>query len=116
MEVNLRKVEVELSNGLKVAVHDPPAEELGTFLKALPALSAIAKIMEASQQASEGVLGLPDIPNASIEGIYPLLAIMSDITAEEFKRLPVWDGMAILMAFSALVPKNFMTAPAVLTS
>lgn len=118
----MRAVKVQLTNGGELIVHDPPTQYLTVFLKSLPALQAIGKIIEKSRQEADGILGLPEVPDQSAEGLYPLLAIMTDVqegdthrslTVDEFKALPVWDGIAVFKAFNALVPTNFTTAPVV---
>ena len=85
------------------------------FLRSMPALKAIAAAFESMKMVEEGITGIPiNLPDSAIEGIFPLLAVMSDITVDEFKSLPlIPDGMAVLNAFSLFMPKN---APVVQTN
>jgi len=111
MHLKAKAVEVTLSNGEIVMVHEPRMADLGTFLRALPALTAISKASGAAQATEDGILGVPaDIPDSALEGIFPLFAVMTDITVADFKDLPLYDGMAVLAAFSAFVPKNLTAA------
>lgn len=99
----LRAIEVRCTDGTVITVHEPRTEHLGVFLSALPSLRLIAKATTAAQQ--DGVIGVPiDIPDRAIEGIYPLFAIMCTISVDEFKALPLWDGLGVLNAFGEFVP------------
>lgn len=102
-----RAIEVILSNGEKLLVHDPSVNDLPAFMNALPGLQALSKAAQVNEAASNGVLGLPGPSLAgTIEQIAPLFAIMTEITVEDFKQLPVFDGLAIIRALDALMPKN----------
>lgn len=111
MHIKLRAVEVTLSNGETHIVHEPKMADFGMFLQALPSLTAVGKLMEAAQQAGNGVLGVAVVaPPEMVDGIAPLFSKMSDITVEEFNGLGVFDGMAILAALNEFVPKNLKAA------
>lgn len=107
MKVKLRAVEVHLSNGEVQIVHEPRMQDLGVFLRALPSLMVISRAMAAVNMTEEGVIGAPvDIPPAAVEGIHPLFAVMCDMTVEDFKNLPVWDGIGVLNALGQFVPNE----------
>ena len=103
--VKNKAVEVLMCDGQVIMVHAPQMKDLPAFFQALPSLSAFSAAMNAVSQAQDGLMGLPvNIPPSVMEGIYPLLSVMADMTVEEFQELPLWDGMAILTAFNAFVP------------
>lgn len=103
----VKGIEVILSDGQTILVHEPKAKDLSVFLKAIPALSALSKMFEAQQQAEEGVMGIsPNIPDNIMDSLLPLLAAMSDITIEQFKELGAVDALAIMQGLSLFAPKN----------
>lgn len=103
----VKAIEIELSDGQKILVHEPKAKDLTIFLKSLPALTALGKIFEASQQAADGVLGMsPNLPDNVLDGIFPLLAAMADISVEQFRELGSADALAIMQGLSLFAPKN----------
>ena len=112
--VKLKTIEVVLTDGQKILVHGPRTADLGTFLRSMPALKKISGAFQTMEQAEQGIQGIPfDLQDSDLEGFFPLLAVMSDISVAEFKSLPLMpDGMEILKAFSLFTPKN---APAVQT-
>jgi hypothetical protein len=104
----LKTFEVVLSSGQVKHVHESHMGDLATFMQAMPALSAMKRAMQAIKDSDSGIAGLVQaMPSpAEYEGIFPLLAIMSDLTVEEFKQLPLWDGMAILGALGEFIPNE----------
>jgi hypothetical protein len=105
-KIKRRAVEVILSDGQKVLVFEPKTSDMGTFLRALPALTSISKAFLASTEAQDGVVGMvPDIPDSVYEGLFPLIAVMTDISVEDFKELPLFDGMALMNGLSVFAPK-----------
>lgn len=107
MRVKLRAVEVTLSNGEVQIVHEPRMQDLGVFLRALPSLMAVQRAMQGLNTAESGVIGVPvEIPDAVIEGIHPLFAVMCEMTVEDFKALPVWDGIGVLNALGQFAPNE----------
>ncbi len=110
MEIKRRAVEVQFSNGETLIVHEPAMRDLGKFLRALPSLNAIGRAFRAADEQAEGVMGVPlDIPDSAIEGIFPLFGVMCDMAAEDFRALPLWDGMGVLRAFGEFVPNQAAT-------
>ncbi len=110
MKVKLRAVKVTFSNGEDHMVHEPRIQDISIFFRSLPALTELGKASEALEAIENGVRGIPvTISDDIIDGIAPLFAIMADISIEEFKELPLWDGMAILEAFGEFAPKNVET-------
>lgn len=107
MKIKPKAIEVTFSNGEKYFVHEPTMQHLGVFLASLPGLTALGKAMEAIQAADQGVMGVPVLPPDSVlQSIFPLFGVMIDLTPEEFRELPMWDGLAVLQAFGEFVPKN----------
>jgi|WetSurMetagenome_2_1015567.scaffolds.fasta_scaffold369096_2 hypothetical protein len=110
-KVKRRAVEVTLSDGQKVMVFEPKTGDMGTFLRALPALTSISKAFIATAEAQDGVQGMIiDIPDSTYEGLFPLIAVMTDMTVEDFKDLPLFDGMALMNGLSVFAPKNPLAA------
>ncbi len=108
LKIKPRAVEVTLSNGEVLIVHEPRMQDLGVFLRAMPSLIAVGRAMNAQNDAS---VGIPtEIPEAIIEGIHPLFAIMCDISVDDFKALPVWDGIGVLNALGQFVPNELPSA------
>lgn len=107
MKVKNKAIEVVLSDKQVVIVHAPRMKDLNVFLSALPSLAAISDAFEKIQESISGVQGMPiDVPDSAYDGIYKLLAIMSDIDVEDFKELPMFDGLAILRGLNEFIPKN----------
>jgi hypothetical protein len=105
--IKRRAVEIPLSDGQIALVFEPKTEYMGTFLRALPALQSISVAFKTSAQAAGGVVGMPvDIPDSVYEGLFPLIAIMSNMTVEDFKDLPLFDGMALMRGLTVFAPGN----------
>jgi hypothetical protein len=116
LSIKAKAIEVLLSDGVtKVLVYEPRTSDLPLFLRAIPALSAMGKLLKGVDK--EEVLAMPEAPvkDEDLADIYPLLAIMTQytdetgersLTVDEFKSLPVWDGIFILKTFTAFVPKS----------
>lgn len=107
LHVKPKAIEIELSDGQKVIVHAPKTGEMGTFLRAMPALQALARSFQSAQPQDGGVTGMPvNISDVELEPIFPLFAVMTNISVEEFKDLPLPDGMACLQGLTLFTPKN----------
>lgn len=107
MKVKAKAIEVQLSDGQSVIVHEPKIRDMNVFLSALPALFTLSKAFENAKQAGDGVMGMPtEIPQSALDGVFSLLAVMTDITLAEFNDLPLFDGMAIMKGMSFFTPKN----------
>lgn len=103
MAIKPKAFQVTLSDGSEHVVHEPKVKDMGAFLRALPSLVAIARVFSTTKDN----LGLQaNIPDAVIEDIFPLLAIMTDLSVEEFKDLPLMDGWAVMQGLTLFVPKN----------
>ncbi len=104
-KVKRRAVEVILSDGQKVMVFEPKTSDMGIFLRALPALTSISQAFRTTSEAQDGVQGLIiDIPDSVYEGLFPLIAVMTDMSVEDFKELPLFDGMALMNGLSVFAP------------
>ena len=124
ISVKPKAIELTLSDGVtKVLVHEPRSGELAAFLRAVPALVAIGKLLQGTSK--EDMLAGPPVEDEELENIYPLLAFMTQydagdgpqsLTVAEFKDLPVWDGIVMLKTFAAFVPKNQIPNPEPSTS
>jgi len=102
-----RAIEVILSNKERLLVHDPSVSDLAVFMQALPGLQSLSKAAEVNEKAAEGIMGLPQpMLDKVVDQIAPLFSIMTEITVDEFKQLPMFDGLAIIQALNSLIPKN----------
>jgi hypothetical protein len=105
--VKLRAVEITLSDGQIVMVHEPRMSEMGAFMRALPALTSLTQAFTAANEAAGGIQGMQvDIADSVYEGIFPLIAMMADMDEAEFKDLPLFDGMALMRGLTVFAPKN----------
>lgn len=120
MKIKRKAFEVTLSNGETVLVHEPRIADMGVFVRAIPALQAMTALFRSAAPAEQiepgmivasdapppGIIGLPNSTptDDQFEAIYPLFAIMTNITVDEFKDLPFWDGMAIINTLEKFVP------------
>ncbi len=103
----LKAIEVDFGDE-KLIVHEPKGREgFKLFLQAVPALSALGKIFSSMDEASDGVLAPPPtIPDFILDAIYPLLGVMTELTAEQFEELGVTAQLAVLRGLSLFSPKN----------
>jgi hypothetical protein len=107
VKVKAKAIEIVLSDGQKIIVHAPMTKDMGTFLRALPALTSFSRAFQAVRDAQDGLLGMPvDVSDETLQGIFPLLAVMTDITVEEFTDLPLSDGMAIMAGLALFAPNQ----------
>lgn len=103
MKIPLKKIEIQFSNGEFGSVHAPRMQDLPTFVRALPAIMAVGNAFEMAQQNGNP----PLLTDTDMDAIYQMLSIMSDdITGDDFKEFPMFDGFAILSAIEQFVPKN----------
>jgi hypothetical protein len=110
--IKRRAVEVTLSDGQKVLVFEPKTSDMGTFLRALPALTSISQAFRAAAEAQDGVMGLTvDIPDSVYEGLFPLIAVMTDMSVDDFKELPLFDGMALMNGLAVFAPNPQAVTP-----
>ena len=118
LQVKTKAIKLILSDdATAVYVHSPAVEDLPIFLRGIPALSSMAELMKGADRSS---VTLP-VQDSELEAIYPLLTsmveyedetgVMQPLTVEDFKALPVWDGIMILQTFTAFVPKNLSPSP-----
>lgn len=97
-------VEVTLSDSTKIMVKEP--RDLARFLGAMPSLLALQKLFEAADSAEKGVFITTPVQPEVIEGLYPLLAEMCDMSLDDFKELGVFDKFGILQALTMFIPKS----------
>lgn len=110
MGIKRRAVEVKFSNDEKLIVHEPAMQDLGVFLRAIPALNALGRAFKTIDDSSQGIEGLPvEISDSVLERIFPLFGVMCEMTTDEFKKLPLWDGMGVLRAFGEFAPNSEAT-------
>lgn len=103
----LKAIEVTLSDGKTIMVHEPKTKELGLFLHSLPSLM---KIGSALNQAKVAAGEYEEIPEGLVESIFPLMAALAGMTQAEYEELPMWDGISVLQALTELIPSDFQTA------
>jgi hypothetical protein len=110
----LKGVEVQLSDGAIVLVHDLRPKDVKLLIQAMPAMSSLAEAVKGKDDA-DGVQGLPvDVSENLFEATYPLLSASTDIPEDELRNdYSLWEILAFLRAFNSLMPKNL---PAVTSS
>src|SRR5438874_1879421 len=105
----LRAIEVQCADGTIITVHEPRFQDLGTFVRTTPYLERLGAALRAVGK-TDGVVGVPvEFTDDMLEGIYPLFAIMCSISVDEFKDLPLFDGLGVLSAFNEFAPKKVPT-------
>jgi hypothetical protein len=105
--IKKKAVEVVMSDGSVVVVHEPETKHMGIFLRALPHVySVMSEFVKAKAQLQGEIGNPPDLREEDIDGMMPLLAVMSDMSVEDYANLPLWDGIAILMAISEVLPEK----------
>jgi hypothetical protein len=103
----IKAFEVVLSNGYKLILHEPTGNDIGALIKALPSIATMQKAMEAGAQAEQGVMGMVvDLPSGALDGLYSLLAMMSNLEIAQIKSLPLWDVLALFGVLTQLIPTN----------
>jgi hypothetical protein len=106
----MKAFQVTLSDNTELTVRELAPQDLTLFLRCLPALKAIGKITEASDQIEQGMLmPPPDVPPAIMDAFHELLAHVAGLSREAYERLTLWDSLAIMNAFMRLMP-NFTAA------
>ena len=106
-----KAIEIELSTGKILLVHEPLTKDFGLFLSCMPKLMAISKSLSGLESLGAGnEVPVEDIPEGTIESIFPLMASLCNITEEEYKSLPLWDGITVLQALTELIPADFQKA------
>ena len=124
LQVKTKAIKLILSDDVTaVYVHSPSTEDLPTFLRGMPALSAMATLLKSVDRETAEAGAVP-VKDEDLEAVYPLLTsmveyedeagVMQPLTIEDFKALPVWDGIMVLQAFTSFVPKNLSPSPVLL--
>ena len=103
----MRTSVVTLGDGRALTIHEPTRKALPLVLRIMPSLDNLRKIF-----SGEAL----DIPDADLDLIDALLANMTDTTAGEVNALSMSDWMALLMAFSQVMPKDFLAQPTIASS
>jgi hypothetical protein len=98
----MKSVEVTLSDGRKIMVHELGSTDLGLFMRSMPAMRLLGNLISGEgEQPTDEQLAM----------IGAILARMADLSTEEYAKLGLFDAMALLGALNILLPKNF-TIPA----
>jgi hypothetical protein len=104
----MKAIEVTLSDKRVINLREPRTDEMGVFLSTLPAFTALKAMSDAAQSCMGGVIvPIPEIAPALMAGLYRLLALLSGLTEDDLKALPVWDGLALMTALQELTPSSF---------
>lgn len=98
-----RAIRVICADKSEIIVHEPTVENFGTYLRAMPALREIQRGFKAAVEETN--MAAAPVRDELLEPIYPLFAIMCSITVDQFKALPLFDGLAVLNALSEFLPK-----------
>jgi hypothetical protein len=122
LSIKRKAIELTLSDGkTQVVVAEPSTRDLATFLRAMPSLAAMGKLLSGVSKETLLLQAEAPVKDADLEDIYPLLSVMAQyrdesglhpFTVDEFKDLPVWDSIVVLQTFAAFVPKNLKPSPA----
>lgn len=117
MKIKRKAIQVTLSDQETiVTVHAPSMEQFTEFMASFGILDKVGKAFAAVQNFGGGVnydLSAIHLDKATMEEFYPLLAGLSDISVEDFKALPVEDGLSIMMAYITLLsPASLNPTPA----
>lgn len=115
MKIQRKAIEVMLSDGeTLITVHAPSMTQFSQYLASFSVIMKIAEAFEKVTNASSGIVtdfsGLVIAP-ALLDSFYPLLAMLSDISIEDFKELPVADGTAIMFAYINLLAADRVKTP-----
>ncbi len=114
MKIKKKALAVLLSDKeTTVTVHAPSMSQFTEYLESFGVISRIGQKLNETQQAANGVLSLTQvkIDKAMMDEFYPLLAALSDISIEDFKDLPIEDGMAIMLAYVQLLAPESLANP-----
>lgn len=104
----MKAVEVVLSDGRAITVHEPRTDEMPLFLRALSSMKMLGDAMSSLRPDPSGVeLPAQEIPLDALDKLYPLLASVSGLTEEEIRALPFYEGLTIFSVMSELMPANF---------
>lgn len=102
----MKAVEVELTDGRTVTLHEITLAEFGLFLAALPALQ---KIGEAFAAAGGDLSQLHfDVEAETLLPMWRLIAHCCDEQLEYLLGLSFMDGMVLFASMGELLPKNFI--------
>lgn len=115
MKTKKKALEIVLEDGeTKVVVHAPTMGQFTEYLESFAVIQQIGRAFGSIQSLAGGGpidLGQVRIDKQTMEGFYPLLAMLSNITVEEYKELSVNDGMAIMFAYVQLLAPETMANP-----
>lgn len=107
----LKAIEVELSDGTIVVIHEPKGREgLRVFLSSMPAMTVLQRVFSQMKDIESGVLNYSamEIPDEVITSMHRLFGVMTDITAEEFEQMSVMNQMVLLQGFTLFAPKKVL--------
>lgn len=105
----IKAVEVTFNDGSTRMVHEPTGRQgLKIFLSSLPALTTLQQVFTRMRDAQDGVIDNSpvDISDETLNSMYALLGVMTDMTVEEFDGLGITNQLALLQGFSLFAPKN----------
>ena len=105
-KIKLQSIQVTLSDGQVLNVHEMTGAQFEQFLSALGSLEAIQAALSAFQMRKDGVIGLPTyIPKGTTKELIEVVASMADISVEEYNTLPFGDYLAIFNAAALMMGK-----------
>lgn len=115
MNIKKKAIEVVLEDGeTKVLVHAPNMSQFAEYLESFAVIQQIGQAFGAIERMSGGTtasLAQVKISKQMMEDFYPLLAMLSNISVDEYKMLSINDGMAIMMAYVQLLAPETMANP-----
>lgn len=115
MNTKKKAIEVVLQDGeTKVLVHAPTMSQFTEYLESFAVIQQIGQAFGDLERMAGGAavnFTKVSINKQMMEDFYPLLAMLSNISVEEYKELSVNDGMAIMMAYVQLLAPETMANP-----
>lgn len=115
MNIKRKAMEIVLSDGeTKVMVHAPTMSQFAEYIESFAVIQQIGTAFKELEKQSSGStisLGAVKLSPEMMEAFYPLIASLSNISVDEYKALPVQDGMAIMLAYVQLLAPESMANP-----
>lgn len=115
MNTKKKAIEIVLEDGTtKILVHAPTMSQFTEYLESFAVIQQIGQTFKALEQLGGGVtanLNQVKISKQMMDDFYPLLAMLSNISVEDYKALSINDGLAIMLAYVQLLAPESMANP-----
>lgn len=113
-KIKRKAIQITLSDGQVVTVKAPSMEQFADFMNSFAVLKKIVEAFASVEEMGNSVVGNLNavrLDKQTLEEFYPLLAMLSDITVDEFKELPWQDGVAIMLGYIQLLSPDKLANP-----